>query len=240
MISDHDVLGEPEAVHGRGMTLLRGVEIGTAGAHVLHVGAASKLSCDRHQTLLDAVAADSGFAILCHPNWGDSFTHYTFETMLALNGYAGIEVFNGVVMDLTGSHLATDKWDRLLSAGKRIWGFANDDAHRPHQIGRGWNVVRARQHTAEAIIEALRAGSFYASCGVRIDAIECDGPVVRVRSADADRIDVYGLYGRRVGWADGGNLTFDATDVDGPYIRVECLGRGGRAAWTQPMFIRRG
>jgi len=239
--SDHDVFGTADGLDPCGMVLLPGNEVSGNGPHLLDVGARTRV--DPHpdrQRVIDAINAAGGFAVLCHPSWMEEWNHYSFEMLMRLQEYAGIEIYNGLVLDQSGCHLATDKWDRLLSAGRTVWGFANDDAHRPEQTGRGWNVVRVTERTPEAVLDALRTGAFYASTGVEIETLACDGPELHLVAPNADRIDVFRLNGIRVATSDGGELHFDATDVMSRYIRVECYGRGGATAWLQPMIIRGG
>lgn len=241
MLSDHDVLGEPEKLDARGMVLLRGAEICGGQPHVLCAGPKKLLSARKNQQrLLDEIADDGALGILCHPNWEEDFNHYPYERLLEMKNYVGIEIFNGVVIDLPGSHMSTDKWDRLLAAGRKLWGFGNDDAHNISQAGRGWNMVQARTRTPRAILDALRKGRFYVSSGVTIESIRCDGPLLTIRTRDADQIAVFGLHGARLGLFDGARLTFDVRNVAGPLIRVECYGRGDRTAWTQPFYILNG
>ncbi|HET6429577.1 MAG TPA: PHP-associated domain-containing protein, partial [Phycisphaerae bacterium] len=181
-LSDHDVYGDATGLDARGLVLLPGVEL-SCGPHVLDVGARRLVPADTdHQALLDRVARDSGFAVLCHPNWQEDYAHYPYELLRTLTGYVGMEIYNGACIEMPGNHLATDKWDRLLTLGRKVWGFANDDAHAARHIGRGWNVARVREATAEAVLGALRAGSFYASNGVEIRSIACDGPVLRIHA----------------------------------------------------------
>ena len=164
MLSDHDVFAELKGLDPCGMVLLPGNEICGGSSHLLDVGARRRVApaYDR-QVIINDVNRTSGFAVLCHPNWTENFNHYRYEQLLELADYAGIEIFNGVVWDMPGSHLSVDKWDRLLAAGKVVWGYANDDAHRLEQTGRGCNVVRVKSRTPRAILDALRKGCFYAS-----------------------------------------------------------------------------
>ena len=239
-LSDHDTMSELAGLDPCGLLLIDGVEQ-SAGLHVLDAGARKLVAPGGDQQgLIDAINTESGLPILCHPNWTSDFNHYPYELMLELTGYLGIEVFNGLCLEQPGNHVASDKWDRLLTAGRKIWGFANDDAHSAAQTGRGWNVVRARERSVPAILQALRAGSFYASSGVQIASIRCQGPRLLMESPNADRIAVFGEHGGRVHLSDGPTLDFDASDVPGRYIRAECYGRGGDMAWTQPFYIRNG
>ena len=239
--SDHDVFGKADGRDAHGMVLVPGNEVSGNGPHLLDVGAKTRVEPHpNRQKVIDQIAAESGFAVLCHPSWQEEWNHYSFEALMRLQGYGGIEIFNGVVMDMAGSHLAIDKWDRLLFAGKAVLGFANDDAHRREQIGRGWNVVRVTERTPEAVLEALRTGAFYASTGVEIETISCDGAELTVVAPNADAFNVFKMNGARIASAEGSELHFDAIDVMSRHIRVECYGRGGRAAWLQPMTIKGG
>ena len=57
-------------------------------------------------------------------------------------------------------------------------GIATDDGHSYHGHspvsvpGRGWVMVRATHLTPESLIRAMKAGDFYASTGVTLDAID--------------------------------------------------------------------
>ena len=238
-LSDHDALTDVAGLDSLGLVLVPSVEF-SGNSHMLGLGVRSVLEAPTQQELIDAVGADHGLSVLCHPNWLEHFNHYPYEMMLGLTGFIGIEIFNGVCIEQAGNHLATDKWDRLLSAGRRVWGLADDDAHAAGQVGQAWNVVRARERSVAAILEALRTGSFYASCGVTIRAIAAQGPRLRIEAADADRIVLFGLHGARRAVVDGPVLDLDLSEVEGPYVRAECYGRGGATAWTQPFFIRDG
>ncbi|MFB3893630.1 MAG: CehA/McbA family metallohydrolase [Phycisphaerae bacterium] len=241
MISDHDVATEVKRLDPCGMVLIRGNEVSGGGPHLLDVGARRLINAHTDvQANIDEINRTSGFAVLCHPNWEEHFNHYPYEVLLALKDYAGIEILNGVVHDMPGNHIATDKWDRLLAAGRMVWGYGNDDAHRIPQAGRGWNVVLVRERTAKAVLAALRTGSFYVSSGVVIDSITTDGPKLTVRAPNADLITVYGHLGSRIFHADGPEMTFDASNYAGRLFRVECSGPRGTMAWTQPFIIRNG
>jgi hypothetical protein len=57
-----------------------------------------------------------------------------------------------------------------------LYGLATDDSHnyfgdRGASPGRGWVMVQAQQLTAEALLDAIYDGNFYASSGVTLDSI---------------------------------------------------------------------
>jgi len=241
MLSDHDMTTSLDNLEPRGLTLISGNEITGHGPHLLHVGTKSTVQPypDR-QRVLDAIRREGGFAVFCHPNWESHFNHCPQEKLMEWQGYAGIEIYNGVVSWLEGNPNATDRWDRLLGAGRRVLGFANDDCHVREDMGVAWNVVQSESRDADAILGALRAGRFYASTGVRITRVQSDGAWVAVETEDASRISVFSDFGYRRAMADSPRIEFQVPDdASYTYVRVECSGCGDRKAWTQPLFIRR-
>ena len=254
MISDHDVYASGEDLSrydARGMVLVPGNEITANGPHLLHVGADRPVppSRQRQQVILDILAADAAargrgepgsFAIVNHPNWlcwHENPESATLEQLREWIGYAGIEIYNGTIGGLNGSSYATDKWDMLLAAGRRLWGFANDDSHHPTEdVGLGWNMVYARTKTLPDIMDALRHGRFYASTGVVISNIQIEGTTVRIETENAERIVALQEIGKRFAQSDSNTIEVEIPPEAG-YVRFECWGKGERFAWTQPLFI---
>ena len=242
MISDHDIFTGCDAyaqVDARGMTLIPGNEISRGARHLLHVNADRFVpNLVPRQAAINKANEARGFLIACHPNWQESFDSTTITQLREWVGYVGIEIYNGVIGVLNGSPYALDKWDILLSEGRKVWGFANDDSHRPGdmQVGLGWNMVYADSRTPDAIAAAMEQGRFYASTGVTIDRIEVDGMTVRIEAQNADRIAISQTYGRRIAQVDSQTIEFTVPE-DAGYIRVTCWGRGEACAWTQPFFV---
>lgn len=240
MISDHDIVNTAEdlaKLDARNMLLIPGNEITANGVHMLHVNTNQRVEplVDRQVSITAAIKVPDSFVIVNHPNWFINFDHCTHDKLEAWQGYAGIEIYNGVIEFLDGSPLATDHWDRLLSNGRRVWGFANDDAHdQPHR-GIAWNVAYVADRSVAGLVDALAKGRFYGSTGVTISDIAVEGDRITVHSPDADRIVMYGKHQRRLALVDGPSIsvTYPAGEM---YVRFECLGRGGRTAWTQPFF----
>ena len=109
------------------------------------------------------------------------------------------------------------------AAGRRVWGFANDDAHAVADQGVAWNVVQADARKPASIMRALREGRFYASTGVGISAIRVEGATVRVDTADGQRCRVFSELGRLQATAEGPSITFEVPeDFPFRYIRIEC------------------
>jgi hypothetical protein len=189
-----------------------------------------------HGTLL-AENADSGcLVILNHPNWGPS-GHYPFEYLQRTDRYDGIEIYNVGTEDDPGSPLATDVWDRLLSSGKRVLGFANQDVHELRHVKGCGNMVRAASGEPREIFRALKQGNFYCYCGVEIAELGRERQTIRVETKDADSIRFIGRHGRVISevYDRGAELKFRDGELYS-YVRIECQGPDGRKSWTQPFF----
>lgn len=245
-ISDHDVFSDYTGLDPKGMALIPACEF-SQGTHMLLLGLEAPIrfpSLDR-QAVINEVTRRGGMVVLCHPKWGEHNNHFPYETMAGLKDYMGIEIFNGGVVTSAGCAVSTDRWDRLLSARKHCWGIAADDSHRPAEDGRGWCVVKARERTPEAILDALRLGSFYASSGVTVDSITVRDHILRSVSRDAQAIAVVSESGQRIAFVEDSELLLDASGLDkasasvtSPFFRIEYFGRGGRMAWSQPFLVR--
>jgi predicted metal-dependent phosphoesterase TrpH len=235
-LSDHDTLTWPVSAPSS-IIMVPGVEVG-GGPHILTVNVEEVISYeDDRQAVIDQAIAAGGIAILNHPNWGCDFDHFPQAEIEALHGYAGIEIYNGVVDVLEGSALATDRWDRMLARGVPAWGFAHDDTHLDRLIGRAWLVAQVRERSRAGVMEALTHGRFYASTGVDIRRIAIGPDTISVQAPNAQRIRFIGAWGRLLHEADDCEAGFRIGGREGGYVRVECLGRGGRCAWSQPIQV---
>jgi len=122
---------------------------------------------------------------LNHPNF-----HYgvTAEELMKVVGENFFEVYNGHPgVNNKGDEIypSTDRiWDIILT--KRLvelklpmmYGLATDDGHNYHKIpsrasepGRGWVVVLSKALEPEALVDAMEAGRFYASSGVKLKSV---------------------------------------------------------------------
>ncbi|MBN2308418.1 MAG: CehA/McbA family metallohydrolase [Candidatus Hydrogenedentes bacterium] len=246
MLSDHDGFTDPDELDSRGMTLVPGVEVSAEGPHLLHVGARAAVepNPDR-QKVIDAINAEGNgkpgapFAVMAHPNWEKHFSHCPQEKLEEWQGYAGIEVCNGICQLVEGSGLATDRWDMLLGKGRRVWGYGNDDCHKEFHDAQAWNMVQSDARDATAIIDALRQGRHYVSTGVIIERIRVYGDTIHLVTKDAQRIIAISDWGRRQAWADAAEMHFTVpADAAYHYLRFECWGGGEAMAWTQPFFVK--
>lgn len=135
-------------------------------------------------------ARASGQPVLAHLN------HPNFKWALTAEDIAHVvedrffEVFNGHPMVYNDGHpdRAESSMDRLWDIANTIrltelnapplFGVATDDSHNYHggdvSPGRGWVMVRAEKLEANALVEAMQRGDFYASSGVTLNEVRFD------------------------------------------------------------------
>ena len=238
-ITDHRTVSEPRRDE---LVLLPGMEWdnGGGGRHTNIIGLDKETvgraaGITEQEQLLGSFGGKDALLILNHPNW-ELTPHYRREQMAALEGFDGIEIYNHVIERLPGSALATDKWDYLLSTGKRVLGFANDDSHTAQDVGGAWNTARAASPTPEAVFHALRTGNFYCSTGVILSDIRVEGGEVVVESENAEEMEVIGHAGCRLRRVRDKAIRFRLAPSVAPYVRFAAYGPGSSMAWTQPFF----
>lgn len=102
--------------------------------------------------------------IYAHPSW----SHTKMEEYDKIGGCIGVEIYNNVCEVEAGAGYAELYFDRGLWENRHKLCFASDDAHRRgHYLG-GFICVKSSGLTHRDILEAIRAGSFYASTGPEI------------------------------------------------------------------------
>jgi hypothetical protein len=123
--------------------------------------------------------------ILVHLNHPNFQYAVTAEDLMRVHGDNFFEVYNGhpsVHNSGDAFHASTERiWDILLAHRiadlglPLLYGLANDDGHRYHHIpsrgsepGRGWIMVLSPKLSVDALLQAIEAGRFYASSGVRL------------------------------------------------------------------------
>ena len=200
------------------------------------------------QDTIDAINQDGGLAILAHPYWNAR----TIEDMACLRGVCGIEVFNSSVDSVNAKGLAVVQWEQLLERGARLYALAVDDLHadphRPSDFGLGWIVVGVDRKSPEAIVAAIREGTFYSSCGPEIDEWTLQGDRMRFRSSGVRTIafSFAGPYGRIFRNQDGSLITeaeislspFLSASNGEAYVRASCCDGEGRWAWTNAVGVK--
>ncbi|MBR4941444.1 MAG: hypothetical protein IKZ19_05540, partial [Clostridia bacterium] len=163
-LSNHNYFRTFENYSDDRITLIDGVEY-TSATHMLTIGIRENLIDLPVQEAVTRTGELGGFTILCHPNWPRKAT-FSPEMMLELTGYIGLEALNAVCFRLRGSGRATDVWDTLLTAGKLVTGFANDDFHSMADAGRFFNLISCAEPTYASMKQAILDNAICASTGL--------------------------------------------------------------------------
>ena len=224
--------------------------------HVLGFG----ISADADLAALGAEYADldrtagfitehGGIAYLAHPYW----TGVTPGSLELPENVAGIEVWNAGCELEVGRGLSSVHWDELLESGRRCFGLVTDDSHHPgFDSGHGWTWLRAPERSAEAVLAALAAGSFYGSSGPVLHDVAVDGDEVEVRCSPArsvtlvsSRTEGAAVNAGRLGYCYAGEVLADddrgitharlRRSVGASYARIEVTDANGNRAWTNPL-----
>ncbi len=257
-VTDHWVRSDPPSTER--LLVLPSAELncelpGERDGHVLALGiddALASLEGDRLDLAGTGawIVAHGGVAYLAHPYW----TGVTPGLLELPETVSGIEVYNAGCELEIGRGLATVHWDELLEAGTRCFALATDDSHHPgFDSDLAWTWLRS-EPTADAVLEALRAGSFYGSTGPRIMSVAVANGAVEVHCDPCQSVTVvFGISSGasvragRLGYRYGGEIL--ATTPDGSitaaqldlseaakYARVEIADARGRRAWTNPIW----
>lgn len=207
------------------------------------------------QHVIDEVNRQGGSAWLAHPHW--SSVSIARDT-LPLSGLAGVEVFN-TTCRCAGRGESAVHWDDWMEQQNRIYpALANDDAHALESENKdtyqGWTMVRAKERTAETIMEALNTGAGYCSTGPQIHDIqirwidrprnEDEEPYVpfleaAVHCSEARRVvAVCNQFGTE--YHENGTSFEHATLTlarDRRWVRFEVIAPDGAKAWSNPFDL---
>ncbi|NUO81932.1 CehA/McbA family metallohydrolase [candidate division KSB1 bacterium] len=202
------------------------------------------------QKNVDAIRSVNAVPHINHPNFRWAFNH---RELLQIRNDKLLEIFNGhpQVHNLGGGGWPgmEQVWDHLLSAGKRVYGIAVDDAHHfqgefateRSNPGRGWVVVKAQNLAPREIVENLEAGFFYASTGVVLHEIQIESQKITIHiQPQGDfkyRTEFIGAHGRILLATEDNPAVFELHNRES-YVRAKVSDSSGRAAWVQPVFTR--
>jgi len=204
---------------------------------------------ENYQKNIDMVRAGGGVPQINHPNFGWAATA---ADLLKLTNVTLMEIHNGhpLVNNLGGggSPGAEAIWDTLLTAGKVIYGIADDDSHYFKRLGdrsaptpgQAWIYVRAKELEAGEILAALDRGDFYASTGVELTDYQADARAIKI-DIKMERWSKYtvqfiGRGGKVLRSTIENPAVYNIRGSEG-YVRAKVFESNGKLAWTQPVFV---
>ncbi len=237
-ITDHNRITTAEGPDG--LTLLRGAEINTGYTHIVAVGLKEKFSPEgmSNRQIIDEVNRQEAISVIAHPYW----SNLTAADLVELQGYAGIEVYNHLCNNLMGKGYSTVHFDGVLQAGRRILGFASDDAHSKKDLTTGFIMVKSPSKEKKDLFTSIKNGFFYASTGVIIKDFQVDqhSGTVKIRFSPAVTVDFIALTpaGERI-TAGTDEMEYAEYRIKGneKYLRIEITDKNNRKAWVNPMFL---
>jgi len=212
--------------------------------HILAVGLPADLAPTRDDETAPALAARcraaGAFVVIAHPQWSG----LTMVDVDALDSAHGIEVFNHTCLLHADRPDGAYLMDEAASRGRMLFACATDDAHARgvDDLFGGWVMVKAAEPAPETLLEALKAGNFYASQGPEIHDVQLDRDGVRITSSPVARAIVVGpgSANRRVHGEGLTDITVPLEGLEGrPWLRVTVVDAEGKRAWTHPFATAR-
>ncbi|WP_299966362.1 PHP domain-containing protein [uncultured Roseobacter sp.] len=176
------------------------------------------------------------FVAIAHPEWSG----LTTADARSIDAAHAVEVYNhGCATGCDRPH-GFYTLDQLLSAGQRLMLCATDDAHfsEPDHFG-GWVMVKAAANEPELLLEALKAGRYYASTGPEFRAVHWSSDAVVVESSAVVSVIVQGAGSAAVA-VHGSSLTRAEVPLarfgTPEWLRVTLIDRAGGRAWLNPFY----
>ena len=184
-------------------------------------------------------------ACYCHPYW----SLQTYPDYIGLKGLFATEIYNhGCDQEgFNGSY--GEVYDDMLRAGTMLYCIATDDNHNlEHEktssdnLGSdsfgGFTMINSKSLAYLDVMNALRAGDFYASKGPSIYEMSLEDNLLRVECSESEAIIVY-TDGRTVHSKVGKNLTQGTFELRGfeKYIRIECRDKEYKSAYSNAYFL---
>jgi hypothetical protein len=227
-------------------------------AHVLGLGVADDPvePGTEFPTLTETVAwveESGGVPYLAHPYWSG----LRVDEFAGCEGLVGLEVYNAGCELEVGRGLSAVHWDDALEVDGRPWlAIATDDSHHPaFDSALAWTWVRAAERSAESVLGALRAGSFYGSTGPTIGELVVEDGAVELKTSPARSLTLmtgrtrgasvsagergYCYRGEILERSSEGAITAArlVSPRQAPYGRIEVTDSNGGKAWTNPLWI---
>ncbi|KPK62722.1 MAG: hypothetical protein AMK73_05750 [Planctomycetes bacterium SM23_32] len=248
-ITDHGVTSEVADFSTDEMLLLDGVEVSSAASggapfyHFVCLNVHPDATVPGSPSPNDVIAwakKEGGESLLAHPYWSGNDA----QDLLAVHGHVGVEVYNAGCRNINKA-CSSVHWDNMLNKGARTPGIAVDDVHSAEGQGGdlfgGWVMLKMPELSAPAVLEALRTGCHYCSCGPRVLDFGLLEGKAYVQCEPAREVHLMGANWHGLSCcARGDGLLREAqaeVDAEWKYVRAEVVDAEGRRAWTNPIYL---
>jgi hypothetical protein len=196
-----------------------------------------------HSEAIARAHEGGAFLTLLHPGL-NNLPLGAVDDLPAFDAIDAVEIYNHNTAQAhpdraEGAYMA----DGLLERGRRLLLSAGDDAHFLFDGDRfgAWLELQAEALEPDALLDALKGGSYYSTQGPRFEHLELDGARLHVATSEVVSI---GLGGGGDRWqaateVRGDALTeasFDVEPFRGSYCRVTAIDGAGRRAWANPLW----
>jgi len=192
-----------------------------------------------HQRVIEHVNRVGGVVIAAHPAWSLN----TPEFLASLDGVEIAEVYNTMSDEPFNGPRGNSEslLDVTAANGKYFNLVAADDSHpyRGEQCV-SYVMVQAEELSVPAILEALRAGRFYASQGPEFRSISIENGLISVETSPVSRI----TFCSNLYWVDdrcrsGQGLTREVYRIQSyeNFVRIQLTDADGKKAWSSPIKI---
>ncbi|MEM7058899.1 MAG: phosphotransferase [Pseudomonadota bacterium] len=181
---------------------------------------------------------DAGaFVAIAHPQW----YNLTLADAMTIKAAHAVEIYNH------GCYIECDRpdgWaimDLLVSYGRRLSACATDDAHfkGPDHFG-GWVMVKAEANDPDALVAALKNGTYYSSQGPLLHDLWIEDDQINVRCSPVDRVMAVGA-GAAARFAYGSGMAEAALPLTrfeaGGWVRIVVADALGKRAWSNPIWL---
>jgi hypothetical protein len=181
--------------------------------------------------------ASGAFVAIAHPQWSG----LTLADARSITAAHAVEIYNHGCAEGCDRADGFGIADLLLTEGRRLSLIATDDAHfsEPDHFG-GWVMVKADQNEPDALLESLKAGTFYSSQGPELRDVRITGDAVEVDCSAVRSVIVLGA-GTAAKAVHGESLTTARVPLDrfrdSAWVRVTVIDRAGKRAWSNPWFF---
>ena len=209
----------------------------------------------------DAIEKAGGVPMVCHPDWLFS---PSFRELLDSNREFLLEIgcaAESYYMGTFAKESTETIWDILLSAGRKIYAAATDDAHHYFKTEEepfldydcGFVYVYAEKNE-ESIKEALRTGQFYASSGIKLADYSVTDKKISVKVEPKEDLKYCIMFKGKMGlplkYVYGTEAEYSFQNIpDEEYVRVKVISNKvntsffsfvnytyNEACYTQPVF----